>query len=220
VTTARVTLAYTLDSHKLTRTTIFSFAVYSFRVGTPTELQYQLMGYGIPVDLLPMTGTGNVKVKNHQQWIKTRRVVEEDNDLTPVECPNLNDVCFRFGKSYLSHPGNAIFRGLVEANFVEHNDSTTTDAKIAVSWRVVEEIERNNGRFLVWDNRGWWTELRDRNQIRSKVAVSLKEQKKRALAQKNLQSNVSSTFEFERLYGRKRKRAIDGTEVDEFSCGL
>jgi hypothetical protein len=171
------------------------------------------MGYGIPVDLMPLTGTGKVKVKNLQQWIKTRKVIEETKESTPVECPFLNDVCFRFGKSYLSHPGNAIFRGLVEANFDEHNDTAATDTKMAVTWRIVEEIERKNGRFLVWDNRGWWVELLDRNQIRSKVAVSLKEHKKRVLMQKNLQSNPSSTFEFERQDGRKRKRAMDGTEV-------
>lgn len=171
------------------------------------------MGFGIPVDLLPLTGTGKVKVKNLQQWIKTRRVVEETQEGRLIECPYLNDVCFRFGMSYLSHPGNSFFRALVEEYFNEHSDTTAHNVKVAVTWRLIEEIERKNGRFLNWDNRGWWTELTDRNVIRSKVAASLKMHKKRILAQNNRQSNVSSTFEFERQDLRKRKRAIDGTEV-------
>jgi hypothetical protein len=130
----------------------------------------------------------------------------------------MHDVIFRFGKSYLSHPGNAAFRGLVEANFDEHNDATTTEAKVTVTWRIVEDVESRGGRFLVWEKRGYWKPITDRGQIRSKVAVSLKEHKKRVLAQKNLQISTSSTYQFERQDGKKRKRADDGTEPGKCMC--
>mmetsp|Transcript_27321 Transcript_27321/g.48345 ORF Transcript_27321/g.48345 Transcript_27321/m.48345 type:complete len:524 (+) Transcript_27321:363-1934(+) len=189
-----------------------------FHTATDVEIGYGLMGYGIPVDLIPMTGTGNVKTKNLQQWIKTRKVIEDTQEDSPIECPFMNDVVFRFGKSYLSHPGNTAFRGLIEANFDEHNDASTTDAKVAVTWRIVQEVERRGGRFLVWHKRGWWEQITDRAQIRSKVAVSLKEHKKRVLAKKNMQSMSSGTFKFERQDGKKRKRADDGTEPGKCLC--
>jgi hypothetical protein len=189
-----------------------------FHTNDDIQTTYQLMTYGIPVDLIPRTGTGNIKTKNHQQWIKTRKVIEETKEEGLIECPGMNDVIFRFGKSYLSHPGNAIFRGLIEANFVEHSDAINTDAKIAVTWRIVEDIERRGGRFLVWDKRGWWKVTSDRAQIRSKVAVSLKEHKKKVIAKTNVQFNSSSTYQFERQDGGKRKRAEDGSEPSKCIC--
>jgi hypothetical protein len=189
-----------------------------FHTNDEIETTYQLMTFGIPVDLIPKTGTGKIKTKNHQQWIKTRKVIEETNEDSPIECPGMNDVIFRFGKSYLSHPGNATFRGLIEAHFDEHHDTTNTDTKVAVTWKIVEDVERRGGRFLVWDKRGWWAVATDRAQIRSKVAVSLKEHKKRVIAKKNVQYNVSSTYQFERQDGGKRKRAEDGTEPSKCLC--
>lgn len=178
------------------------------------ELQYKLLGYGIPVDLLPVTETGNVKTRNLLQWIKVRKVMEEgvktpmvDGDETScIEIPGLNDVIFRYGKSYLSHPGNVMFRGLIEAKHEEHNDGTT-DAKLSATWWVVDEVLRRNGRFLAWDNQGFWVQLQDKKEMRAKVAIAFKEYKKKLSSQKNRQVSESSTFDFERQDGRKRKRS-------------
>jgi hypothetical protein len=46
----------------------------------------------------------------------------------------------------------------------------------------------------------------------------LKEHKKRVIAKKNVQYNVSSTYQFERQDGGKRKRAEDGTEPSKCLC--
>jgi hypothetical protein len=189
-----------------------------FPTGEEIEVFYQLMSFGIPVDLIPKTGTGKIKTKNLQQWIKIRKVIEETKEDNPIECPGMHDVVFRFGKSYLSHPGNATFRGLIEANFEEHNQATTTEAKVAVTWRIVEDIENRGGRFLVWDKRGWWKVTTDRSLIRSKIAVSLKEHKKRVVAHTKIQHISSSTYKFERQDGGKRKRAEDGSEPSKCFC--
>ena len=45
-------------------------------LGNPLELKYCLQGYGIPIELIPMTETGNVKSVNLKQWIKLRTYVE------------------------------------------------------------------------------------------------------------------------------------------------
>jgi hypothetical protein len=175
-------------------------------------MSYALLTYGIPVHLIPQTGTGNIKAKNLKHWIKIRKVIEETKEDEPIECPGMNDVIFRLGKSYLSHPGNATFRELIEDNFDEHNNTSKKEEKVAVTWRIVEHVEKRGGRFLVWDNRGWWKETTDRSQIRSKVAILFKEHKKRLNAKKNIQMSESSTCKFEKQDGRKRKRADDGTQ--------
>ena len=96
-------------------------------VGDRTNIQYSLMGYGIPVDLLPLTDTGNIKTKNLLQWIKVRKALDESIakdhngiisharasgwiDSNNIECPGLNDVIFRSGKNHMSHPGKYLFR--------------------------------------------------------------------------------------------------------------
>jgi hypothetical protein len=186
------------------------------------ELQYHLLGYGIPVDLLPVTETGNVKTRNLVQWIRVRKVIEDggkkstedessvDENTSCIDIPGLNDVIFRYGKSYLSHPGNAMFRGLIESKYDDHNDRTT-EAKVAATWWVVDEVLQRDGRFLAWDNQGWWVQLKDRKDMRTKVAISFKEYKKKLSSQSNRQVCESSTFDFERQDGRKRKR-VDGVE--------
>lgn len=164
--------------------------------GTRTELLYQLMGYGIPIDLLPISQTGNIKKTSLLHWIRLRGMIElqqqqqqmggsivpgfvsgiindsTDDDpidaLSAIECPNLNDVIFRTGKSYMCHPGNVMFRSLIEAKLDEHFSSTRKE-KAAIAWWIVEQVEVKNGRFLKWDQRGWWTEFEDRSEIRYKI---------------------------------------------------
>jgi hypothetical protein len=49
-----------------------------FHLGEPIELEYKVNSYGIPVDLLPLTSTGNVKTSYLKQWIRLRFAFEED----------------------------------------------------------------------------------------------------------------------------------------------
>ena len=48
-----------------------------FHLGKSIELRYQLKGYGIPVELIPSTDTGNVKHVNLKQWINLREFREK-----------------------------------------------------------------------------------------------------------------------------------------------
>ena len=192
------------------------------------EIQYHLHGYGIPVDQIPVTDTGNIKRKNLIQWIRVRKFLEtsranngggssiaSDSESSystyqmslTIDCPNKNDVIFRGKHAYLSHPGNAMFRGLVESRYDEHSNATT-DNKVAVTWTIVEEVENKGGRFLIWDNNGCWNEMKDRAQIRMKVAGAMKDHKRRLKARKNLQVSHSSTYEFERQDNMNKKRKV------------
>ena len=207
------------------------------------EIQYHLHGYGIPVDQIPITDTGNIKTKNLFQWIRVRKYLESQrgyvgngvssdsecsmtqNIHLTIDCPNMNDVIFRGKHAYLSHPGNAMFRGLIESRYEEHNKLTTTDAKVQVTWNIIKEVENRNGRFLVWDDNGCWREIVDRTQVRTKVAGALKDHKRRLKARSNLRHNHSSTFEFERQDNRSKKRKVnldkevkEGKKEEDKSC--
>jgi len=50
-----------------------------FHFGDEIELRYQLQGFGIPINLIPSTETGTVKLHNFNQWMKTRQLLEETN---------------------------------------------------------------------------------------------------------------------------------------------
>lgn len=202
------------------------------------EIQYHLHGYGIPVDQIPITETGNIKTKNLFQWIRVRKYLESLRGFHPsnvysdsessagstvhltIDCPNMNDVIFRGKHAYLSHPGNAMFRGLIESRYEEHIKLKTTDAKVQVTWGIIEEVEKKRGRFLVWDNNGCWREMTDRMQIRTKVAGALKDHKRRLRARKNLQDTQSSTYQFERQDNKNKKRKVDAHNSDEDNCCL
>ena len=76
--------------------------------GEGLALQYTLHSYGLSVDLLPITDTGNVKTKNHNRFMKMRGMRKQQqqasksghlqlNDI--IECPGMHDVVYRVGDS-------------------------------------------------------------------------------------------------------------------------
>ena len=183
------------------------------------EIIYSLMGYGIPVDTLPIDEvTHALKTKNYASFIKVRARIEAErfddpldlsdyisdhsvssdssNRSTMIECPSFHDVIFRSGKSYMSHPGNMMFRELIEQHIEEHNNATQ-DRKKNLTWQVMGEVEKKRGRFLEFDrNRGTWIELIDRAVIRHKIATYFKEFRRKAKARQKLQNIDSSTNDF------------------------
>ena len=144
------------------------------------------------------------------QWIKLRKLIEDptpnDEAKVIIECPFKNDVIIRFGKAYTDHPGTVMFRTILEHFHEEHSKAVSKESKVAITWKIIEAVESKGGRFLVWNNRGYWNELKDRAQVRAKVAVSIKDHSKRIQAMRNIQTPRCSTFQFERQDLRKRKR--------------
>jgi hypothetical protein len=240
----------------------------TFHTDSATVCKYEMMTYGVPVEVFPMTETGNIKTKNQHQWIKARRAIESyeqkygraitDSDFRnvspnfqqninainnsalqtllvlqqmnannsknnvgvsdrPIECPCRDDVCFRYGMSYQWHKGNARFRELLESYMSDHDKAVSNDEKVAVTYKILEELDRWNCRFLSWDRQGWWSEITDQNARRIKIAVAMKEHKKRLQARRNCQQSNSSTNKFESDYGKKRKRTMNEDGRGSFS---
>ena len=107
-----------------------------FHFGTPTENQYRLKSFGIPTELIPLTGSSVIKLKCYNQWMRTRhlleqkdyekrrnnrnRTSEDDYEMSDiVEVPCMNDVVFRQGTSSLEHIGNVAFIHMILDRFEE-----------------------------------------------------------------------------------------------------
>mmetsp|Transcript_27936 Transcript_27936/g.75956 ORF Transcript_27936/g.75956 Transcript_27936/m.75956 type:complete len:329 (+) Transcript_27936:479-1465(+) len=176
--------------------------------GTTIERRYTIQGYGIPVEMIPLTDSGNVKRTYLYQWIRVRKLIEQEQTCSKdsiILMPRSNDVLFRSGTTTMAHPGNVFFRSLIELKHHEfRSGSGFTQAILAED--IVKVIERLDGRFLKWHNQGYWTELKDRGQILFKTEVSIRDFKSRIKATKNRQNSHSVTCSFERQDGSKRKR--------------
>lgn len=188
--------------------------------GEGMELQYRLKSYGIPVDLIPITDTGNIKTTNLKQWMRLRKIVEvgmtpdgtNANEVSIIECPRSNDVIFRPGTSMLCHPGNVVFRGLIESK--QDRITVKRAEKEEVALEIVHEIKKSGGRFLIWDNGGWWSEAKDVDLICTKIAISYRDFKTKVQSlNQNKQQVDSSTFRFvNQDHGKKRKRLFTKNE--------
>eukprot|EP00531_Pseudo-nitzschia_arenysensis_P001799 CAMPEP_0116136280 /NCGR_PEP_ID=MMETSP0329-20121206/11637_1 /TAXON_ID=697910 /ORGANISM="Pseudo-nitzschia arenysensis, Strain B593" /LENGTH=536 /DNA_ID=CAMNT_0003631131 /DNA_START=145 /DNA_END=1755 /DNA_ORIENTATION=+ len=200
----------------------------NFHSGQRQELAYKLMGFGIPIQLLPTTESGVIKTKNHNQWFKMRQLLEKHAGNSPttqpanligaIECPALNDVLYERTKPCNFHPGNSRFKGIIEEKKEEHTMLSQT-GKRDFAWSIVEEIEMRNGRFLRWDRAsGFWVQLRDRSEIRLKVATSLRDFNKHSRAVAKVQT-VASVCKLSVDDGQEVKKRRVVVSDDESSHG-
>lgn len=178
-----------------------------FHVGDELEMRYRLKSFGIPIELLPITETGSIKMTNHNHWVKTRKHIEQgiDSNVKIIECPGSNDVVFRQGTSSMENPGNVRCRDLIlsvleekekSMSSIQKSNDHTLAARIhnKIVNRLVDQIERkHHGRFLEWDKyRGTWTQMFDRDKVKQKVSVLVhsvgKRYRKRAITSTNRSS--------------------------------
>eukprot|EP00532_Pseudo-nitzschia_australis_P007373 CAMPEP_0168177332 /NCGR_PEP_ID=MMETSP0139_2-20121125/8383_1 /TAXON_ID=44445 /ORGANISM="Pseudo-nitzschia australis, Strain 10249 10 AB" /LENGTH=480 /DNA_ID=CAMNT_0008096347 /DNA_START=194 /DNA_END=1636 /DNA_ORIENTATION=- len=195
--------------------------------GTEMENRYRLLGYGIPEDQLPITSSGKVKSGNIHHWINLRATIERhrmndgaitigQKDTYIIECPSFNDVAVRPGKSYLCHPGNVRFKELLDKYMDEHTAANRRE-KDRISWGIIKEIERWNGRFLEWDNICcFWVENKDRNNIRTKIPVYFRDHKRNTRVKRKQEELLINSRSVSlalstpmKCHEKKRKRMVD-----------
>jgi hypothetical protein len=147
-------------------------------IGTSIEIRYLLQVYGIPIECIPLTYTGKIKLSNIRQWIRLRNMIEDaadaadsnsntkittnitSSDNIVVESPYLGDVLFKQGDAFTSHPGNNMLRNLIECKLnqlhkVENNKpqlkGVIEELKKTLVLEIMDEIEhKHQGRFLYW----------------------------------------------------------------------
>lgn len=155
-------------------------------VGNSMENRYALQSYGIPVEQMPISYTGKIKLKCIEQWVDARIAMEgsKDNPIQNkvIEYPDPDDVVFRPGSSCNTHSGNNAFRNFLISKLNEQEMKSKGQFNIrrkAVVAEVKSEVrDKNGGRFLIWNDKGWWNELVDEKKISLKIEYQIKELRK------------------------------------------
>ena len=85
-----------------------------FHVGEETEMRYTIKSYGIPIELLPLTGTNSVKLNYHNLWIKTRKLVETHQNQSRFD---------EYNPTYCTRTHNSLYNYEHECGFVVNKDN-------------------------------------------------------------------------------------------------
>jgi len=152
-------------------------SVYKVHFGSKIELNYKLSGYGVPVDLIPISSTGKVKFDHHRAMLnairtKMKMEVNSEHYKEIVECPRFNDVVFRKGPATKLNSGNATYRELLRNYSLEHFMGDKQQ-KYEITMLIIRKIQSRNGRFLEFEN--MWVVNTNREQVRKKVAAAFKQ---------------------------------------------
>jgi hypothetical protein len=95
----------------------------------------------------------------------------------PIECPRLNDILSKKGKSAKNHPGNAHFRSQIQYKY-EHTVHSITAFEPGTAHSITQslvehfygEVQKENLRVLMWnEKRSWWSILKDERLVRKKI---------------------------------------------------
>jgi hypothetical protein len=124
---------------------------------------YSLMTYGIPHLLIPVTADGEIKVKNHLEYLKmwqTQVKYIKQGKLDTTLLPLPSDVLFGRGKPIREHTGNLRFHAIVEELSPRYKNATPNSEKAALVDEVLEMVKGAPGRFLSKDC-GIWLEVDD-----------------------------------------------------------
>lgn len=141
-----------------------------------TEVQHAILSFGVNIQELPITSGGQVKTKNHLQWIKTRKAIDEGRRRASLLCcltsstnpsnmamssrrqwtddemivhPGVHDVLLVKGGS-VRHWGNIEFQGLLASRVKEYiNHLSRSVQRKAIRAQIIKTVHDRLGRFLV-----------------------------------------------------------------------
>ncbi len=166
-------------------------------IGSTVECIYALQSFGILPEQIPLnTTTGKVKTKYHHKWLELKLqkeiALKENKSFNKIECPMIEDVLFGRGWPIMKHPGNVIFRHIVDSKLDEYQNEETKRGKTFIACSVVNIIKQqgNGGRFLKEDS-GWWVEVSD-EMARQKVSIAFRDARKLKIRQESKASIASA----------------------------
>jgi hypothetical protein len=156
------------------------------------------MSFGIPVQQLPITCTGNIKAKPMLKWLKAMVAQNENPEI--IVHPHVNDVLFSKGGWASSHHyGNLEFRALLESRIhaFQTPGSPTYQRMHLVCKDIVNAIVSSGGRLLSLHKEGaWWEEILDPAEQENRVKVAWYDHIKRINARAKQQTISSETMRF------------------------
>lgn len=177
------------------------------------ENAYQLMSYGISIQELPVTHSGTLKKKYHAQWIKVRKLLDEEREKGSngvssfVEHPGVYDVLFRRGGNN-SQFGNLLFQESMLKELSAYNSVHNHFEKRQIRDRIIQSIKSKGGRFLEFNkDAGVWIEILDETVVHNKVISAINDLFRMIAARDHAQRNDCDTEMF--LSEAKRRKVDD-----------
>ena len=120
--------------------------------GSPVEMKYALLNYGIPAQSLPFDDSGRlvdddfkVQVAKRRKWEEQVRSQHASSDF--IEYPTRFDVLLGRGRPYQDFPGNVRLNQIVELRYAAYEESTLSE-KTEIVVEIVHAIKGMGGRFL------------------------------------------------------------------------
>jgi hypothetical protein len=132
-----------------------------FSAGSLLEIHYDLMTFGIPTKLLPVTSQGEADFQHHYDWISSRKSIEatsieaKEEQTTPcskddsITVPRRNDVMMGTLKLAQSHAGNRKYQNLIGEYQKRYDACETRIEKTIIASALVMQVKENGGRFLL-----------------------------------------------------------------------
>eukprot|EP00934_Nitzschia_sp_Nitz4_P004381 Nitzschia sp. Nitz4//scaffold37_size175936//76394//78142//NITZ4_002045-RA/size175936-processed-gene-0.46-mRNA-1//1//CDS//3329549785//4371//frame0 len=156
------------------------------------DCMLSLQSFGIPtqpVDCFPLSEDGKeISTTGHLNMWKARDQLERArkegkasppdkkrsaNDEVYVLVPGKCDVLLGRGKGVYLHTGNIRFRTLIESRMHEYDNITYASGKMVVCADVVQQVQKESGRFLKRSGVAGWVEVDDTS-AREKVSSAFR----------------------------------------------
>jgi hypothetical protein len=185
-----------------------------FHNGLGLEIQYKLMGLGIPVVDLPISNTMSIKTKNHHRWIRSRLVLEAARSTGQdtshmIEFPGIHDVLFRQGGNH-GKQVNIEFMALIESKMDAYLDGNVT-TKERVRDEIINTVHAKCGKFLEYNRQiGLWEQIHDAKVLSEKLYNAFYYHKLRVNARQPRQDSACQADRF--IEANKRRK------IGEDSC--
>jgi len=116
-------------------------------------MKLSLMSYGINANKLPMNREWRLNVRNHSNFLQSRRIWEKEAEAGStdpwIEIPTNRDVLLGRGKPIQSHLGNVRLNVMVDERVEEYvacGKDLTTKRRIVSD--IIKGVQASSGRFL------------------------------------------------------------------------
>ena len=199
-------------------------------IGSATEWKYQLMSYGIPQDLIPITDNGQLKNRKGfleclEMRIKGEELVRRYNQqhnlpfvgsspIPYVVYPTRTDVLLGKENPINKAAGNRMLHEIVDDHLEQyHQAGTSRKEKQQVLRTIYDCVTERGGRFLSKEEHGVWLAL-DFDAAKDKIFRTLHHRHKKSDKQKTTQQ--ANKVKVVGSRGSKKQRSscqVDGAQM-------
>ena len=170
--------------------------------GTMMEIKYDLMRYGIRVDKLPnsLNEPREHWLKYHYDWMESQIGKEMSGN---IDAPSPIDILLGTDKTAMNHPGNNLFRKIIEDHLPSYNTAGSKKYKTNYAGQLVLEIRSSGARFLKKSKNGGFEQVDDLI-ARNKVTTAFRS-KRKAIADEQIRvakrrCNGDNSIDFDNLF--------------------